>query len=1637
MNTVHQRCLTPIATLPLVLLLAVVSRGADVNSVWTNSASGNWSLAGNWNPNANYPNNGGLTYNARGPTANTITVTLTEPITVQQYTNAAGTLTGDFPLTINELFTWSGGTISGNAPINVQAGAALLSGTKTLTGRTMNLGGGTATWSAGSISSGNGAVLNIEAPATFNITFNGQYNVTAGGSSSITNRGTFQKTGGTGASIAASFNNQPGGTVTAGSGILSLDGGGNSDGAFNISPGATLGFGGGTHVLNASSSVAGTGTNRVTAGSVTFAGTYDLSGGSTAVSAGTADFTGPNPQPGHLLLSGTPAASIVNFNSGGPAVALSGLTISGGTLGGGDSLNVSNAFTWSGGNISGSGVIQPLSGVTISGTGGKTLNGRTLNFPGGTTNTWLQGTLNSGSGAVLNLDPLAVFNISADGTYNLSGGSAVITNRGTVRKTGGTGNGSIIELPFHNIAPGVVESASGILSLAGGGSGDGTYRAGAGTMLRFGGGNHVLSASSRVEGAGTNNVNLGSVSFDGTYDVTGATLLNGGTASFTGSISNVGALILSGSTTATFDTGEAVPAASVNLAAGTLGGGDIINVAGSFAWSGGRLDGSGPFNVNGGSTWTGTGTKNLNARTLNLSSGTTAWSVGTVNSGGGATVNNAAVLDISFDGTFNASLGGSSTFNNSGTVRKSGGTGAAAINPIFNNATTGRVEVRSGTLNLGGGGSGSGIFDVAAGATLGFSGGAHSLDAASSLTGAGTNAVTTGSLTMNGTYNVTGGTRITGGSASFTGPTTSIGALTVSSGTAAFAGGDPVSALSAAVSGGTLSSSNLLNIAGTFNWTGGTLAGSGVINADGPLNLAGVSRSLNGRLNVNNAATWTAGNINSGQGAALTIGNSIVFDNTFDGQYTFSLGGSSTITNRGTFQKSGGVGAGGTVIGPVFNNASGATVSVTSGTLSLNGGGNSSGTFNTAAGSTLQFGGGTHFLDGASQVLGAGTNRVTSGNVTFGGNVGVTGGITVSGGTAGFGGTVGGGVPLLVSGGQANFNGASAITFASITLSGGSLGGTNDLTVSGPFNWNGGTLGGSGRLLANGGAVFANNNHIFSGRRLTVPSGRTASWNAGNLTADQGATLEIEGTLDIGFDGQFFPGGNGTSLIENTGTIRKSGGNGTASIGVPLNNDGTFEVNSGRVDLNGSGTGTGSFTAAANTTLAFVPSFGSGTYNLGAGSSIQGAGTISFEGATVNFGGTYNVSGTSAFNGGTVNFTSGATVQRLAPAPTLSGGTVNFDTGSPVGFPTLTLSGGTLGGTDVINVTNLLTWNTASISGSNAVNALGGAALNGSSRGISGRRLNLFGSSTWSAGSISVNNDAVIHIQPGATLDTTFNGDVSGIIGNGGITNSGTFRKSSGGGSTFFGVSFNNLGTVEVNSGTLDVFFGTYNQLAGSTVLNGGNLSVNVLFQLLGGVLTGAGTVTGAVTNSGVINPGAPLGILNVTGDYTQGPSGELHIDIGGTAPGTGYDQFNQTFGQINLNGTLSVSLTNGFLPNIGDSFRVLTFGSNTRTGDFSAFTGFDLGVSDRHLEAVYDVSGLTLVTRAGPLVSSATLSFQLLPPSTLELTWSNQFSDFHLESTTNLLTPNWQPFGTPGTNVVFVVVDPAEPQRYFRLEKP
>lgn len=155
-------------------------------------------------------------------------------------------------------------------------------------------------------------------------------------------------------------------------------------------------------------------------------------------------------------------------------------------------------------------------------------------------------------------------------------------------------------------------------------------------------------------------------------------------------------------------------------------------------------------------------------------------------------------------------------------------------------------------------------------------------------------------------------------------------------------------------------------------------------------------------------------------------------------------------------------------------------------------------------------------------------------------------------------------------------------------------------------------------------------------------------------------------------------------------------------------------------------------------------------------------------------------------------------------------------------------------------------------------------------------------------------------------------------------------------------------------------------ELAGSTLTVPGGVRIDPQ-----GTLTGSGSIIGNVVNGGEVDPGGTgaAGRINITGDYEQKHTGILNIEIRGLRPITEFDQLNifrvVTGGTARLDGTLNVSLLNGFNPAVGTTFEIMSFAM--LLGDFANKSGltFDAKRFDaRYLPPVIP-QNLTLVVVA------------------------------------------------------------------------
>ena len=231
-------------------------------------------------------------------------------------------------------------------------------------------------------------------------------------------------------------------------------------------------------------------------------------------------------------------------------------------------------------------------------------------------------------------------------------------------------------------------------------------------------------------------------------------------------------------------------------------------------------------------------------------------------------------------------------------------------------------------------------------------------------------------------------------------------------------------------------------------------------------------------------------------------------------------------------------------------------------------------------------------------------------------------------------------------------------------------------------------------------------------------------------------------------------------------------------------------------------------------------------------------------------------------------------------------------------------------------------------------------------------------------GMLDLSNQAVLAARDLLIGETLGDGDVvvSGaglnltrdlIIGRSGLAS--MFVASGGGG--FCRSMRIATGTASLGSMTLSGFFTATQSVdiapgafsLGQLNLQGGALTTPTMTIFANGTLSGAGQVSGSVTNAGTVSPN---GVLMVDGGFTQ-TTGTLVVALNDGA------RVLTVTGTAALGGVLSLSLAPGFEPASMQSFTVLSAGS--LTGGFSSVTapGADWTVETVGGEVVATFTGM------------------------------------------------------------------------------
>jgi RHS repeat-associated protein len=1403
--------------------------------------------------------------------------------------------------------------------------------------------------------------------------------------------------------LIANFNNM---TLTIGAGVTIH--GGNNQG-YNTYSGSVIGysnqFGGGsnTSIVNLGTISAdtfgtsiivnpGTFTNRAAlsaanggtlylGGLVTQLGTFNSSGGTMNVT-GTLENDGSTlaltAATGSLVVSGAVAGGTVS-EAGGAELLLAGGTLDAVTINGPLDLTAGGAYAVITDGLTLNGIATLGAYARLYFNGSQTLGGTgTVDF----SNANYQGLIANANNMTLTIGAGITIRGGNNQGNNTSSGSVI----GYSSWASGGSNASVVNLgtiSADTLGMSIIVNPSGTFSNQG-------------RLSAVNGG--TLDLNGTWTSAGSITATGGTLNFGGTWSNTGTIGSSGGILNLTGTLNNAGStLALSGSS------------GSLNVVGGVINGGTVT--------------------ASGGAELVIAGSSTLNALTLNGPLDLTAnYAYAVVTEG------------LTLNGTASLGYQGRLYFNGTQTL---GGTGTVIFNNaqyqgLIANASYMTLTIGSGITIRGGNGWSN---DPYSGSVIGYStwvggGGGTSIVNLGTIVAdtAGTSIV----INPNGTFTNQGTlSAANGGTLYLNGLWTNAGAITTASGTMNLGG-------TWSNTGTIHSGGGTVNLTGTLNNTGSTLtlnAGSGPMNLAGGIIIGGAVAESDGAELV---MTGSGGTLNGvtingpldlmAGGAYATVTNGLTLNGTatLGGQARLYFNGTQTLGGTGTVffanaQYQGLIANANNMtltIGPGITVRGGNQWTDTSygsviGYSSWAGGGSNAQIVNlgtisadksgmsvivNATGSLTNQGvlsadkGGLLYLGGTVAQLGTFNSNGGMVNVTgmlqnSGSTLALTaatGSLTVSGTVVG--GTVSeaGGAELISANGTLDgvtLNGPLDLTAANARVSvteGLTLNGTATLGFNSAIFFSGGsqTLGGTGTVVFNnaqyqGLIANANNMTLTIGAGITIRGGN----NQGNNTSYGSA---------IGYSNQF--GGGNNAQIVNLGTITAD----TAGVSIIVNPSGAFTnagtlsaANGGTLYLNGYGTSTGTL-ATANGTL----SLGGTWFNFG---------EITSNGGTLNLTGTLN-------NAGNTLALSGATGSLYLVGGTINGGTVTASGGAKV---VLSSNGGALDGVTISGPLDLTAAN-ANAAVSN------GLTLNGTATIGYNARLYFNGSQT---------------LGGSGTVFFT-NAPYQGLIAN--ISN---MTLSIGAGITISGG--NNQGN-NVSSGSVIGYSSQWGGGANASIVNRGTIAANTpgmsivvnstgVFTNQGMIADGNGgslAISGTLINSGTIYPSGsgPTGTIAVSGDFRQLPGGTLNVDIGGTTAGPEFNRL-VVAGSAVLDGTIALSLINGYQPVAGATIPFLTYGSHS--GGFAAVSDANPG------DAIgYGASGTALTLGLPPsappqvtAVSPPDGAFRAQGLSAVEISFSKALDPATLISTNFTLQDG------NGNSYVPASVQPGNNNRQVQLD--
>jgi hypothetical protein len=706
------------------------------------------------------------------------------------------------------------------------------------------------------------------------------------------------------------------------------------------------------------------------------------------------------------------------------------------------------------------------------------------------------------------------------------------------------------------------------------------------------------------------------------------------------------------------------------------------------------------------------------------------------------------------------------------------------------------------------------------------------------------------------------------------------------------------------------------------------------------------------------------GTFNAGAHNALYKLNSIEGAFTLDNGQTTSVtpgSGSLTVAQGGTFSLSNG--ATPTVLQVTGNlDNAGSFTDGGGAALTATGGVTNTGSLYESGGSTLNVAGGFANKAGAGFSVGDGTGSDVAnlGSLTNNGTLSIANGATLN----------------LTN--QAN--GITAVVAGSSLSVGGTLNaGTNDglyklKSVAGDLTLqNGATTTitpGTGTLTVASGAQLYVYTGVSAGTTLTVNGNLN---NSGSLYASYGGdygfnnNLNVSGALSNQSSGTLviglYAGYGASSDIVNAGSLSNSG-----SMVI-----GAYNVEDSDIVNTGTLTNTGDLSV-----------YGGDKLNLTASGKNTNSSSISLDGATLEISGT-NVSlagaGTVTLspdhadsaaitgNGAGIVFTNASTIEGAGTISNLklvNTGTILANQATPlIILPSA-------GGLDNKGTLSVLTGDTMRIGTSS-----GGALTNYANQTLTGGTYTVGGTLQFGASGASIVTDAANISLTGAGAQIVNFGGHNVLANLANITSAGSFTLGASFGTfTTTGGNFTNAGLFTVSAGSTFTVGGSsfnFTQTGGATTVDGtlagaaaGSLDLN------GGALYGTGTVDYGVVDAATITPGdsaTKTGKLQVVGTYAQNAGGALNVTVGGLTAGTQFDQLNVT-STASLNGTLNISLAQGYTPAVGNTYDILN--ATSISGGFSTITGMAINSSEHFTVTTVNGDEIVLTVVSGAATASS-----------------------------------------------------------------